>query len=173
MDGREGASVGRTGLGVWYIGAGACARSSERGYFIMQPNGPPSPRQNQTKPLVSSLRLLLPLEPATQASPRLDLHCPLEWRPFNAPICQPPRLLARWGRIILGALAFDHNCFILSKPFYPKSQPYISRMRAGCPFQVRLDCRPIYPDAAFPMVRLFVMHTSSQTSACPALTSQR
>lgn len=165
--------MGRTGLGVWYIGAGACARSSERGYFIMQPNGPPSPRQNQTKPLVSSLRLLLPLEPATQASPRLDLHCPLEWRPFNAPICQPPRLLARWGRIILGALAFDHNCFILSKPFYPKSQPYISRMRAGCPFQVRLDCRPIYPDAAFPMVRLFVMHTSSQTSACPALTSQR
>ncbi len=42
------------------------------------------------------------------------------------PICQPPRLLARWGRIVLGALAFHHNQTTLSKPFYPKSHPYTS-----------------------------------------------
>ena len=150
----------------------------------MQQNGLPLLSPVQTLPLralcsasPSPLDTLHTLD--TEVSPTRVSTCiaPLAWPSIRAPICQPPRLLARWGRMGLGALAFHHNLFILSNPLYPESKPSPSKHRARMPpfrpFQVQLDCRPIYPGAAFPIVRLFVTHTSLQTSACPALTSQR
>lgn len=51
-----------------------------------------------------SARRLLSVQPPSRPAFAL-----LEWPSIRTPICQPPRLLARWGRMGLGALAFHHH----------------------------------------------------------------
>ena len=81
-----------------------------RGYFIMQQTArrPPSP----AKPRISILHALQPLSARRLLSvqpPSRPAFALLEWPSIRTPICQPPRLLARWGRMGLGALAFHHH----------------------------------------------------------------
>ena len=90
--------------------------------------------------------------PEVSPAPVSTCIAPLEWPSIRAPICQPPRLLARWGRMGLGALAFHHNLFILSNPFYPKSNPSPLKDRARVPpFRSSLIAEPFIQKQRFPL----------------------
>jgi hypothetical protein len=138
---------------------------SLRGYFIMQRTA--TLLLLQAKPRLSlSVWTLESMQ--TPSRPALPIGMAVH---SCTHLPATPSALRRWGANGIRRPGFPPQLIHPIKTIYPKSKPSLSWREPGCPFLVQLDCGPIYPDAAFPIVRLFVTLTTSQTSACSALTS--